>query len=228
MMPVEDVFAALRGSPAYLPPSEAGVARLVSVHPGPLAARVVELGARGVPASAPPPFLAAECTPSLPEVWSPALGPWWDAGRPDPASLARALTATGLRGLLVLMGMRITAASVTDERAIPPTRAALLSAAEAPLDAGLTVAARAWTKHAGRSSDPWWGAPTGASAEKNGAARVLLVKVLTATTWWNVFGHASYSLVYEARVASGHGARWAEGGQRFVGFLDPFDAGQRG
>lgn len=228
MMPVEDVFAALRASLPYLPPSEGGVARLVSVHPGPLATRIVELGGRGVPLSAPPPHLAAERTPSMPEVWSPALGPWWDAGRPDAASLARALAATGLRDLLVLLGMRITAASVTDERAIPPTRAALLAAAEAPLDAGMTVAARAWTKHAGRSADPWWGAPKGPAAEKNGAARGLLVKVLTATTWWNVFGHASYSLVYEARVASGHGARWAEDGTRFVGFLDPFDSGQRG
>jgi hypothetical protein len=32
-----------------------------------------------------------------------------------------------------------------------------------------------------------------------------------------------HDLVYEARVPSGHGTRWGQLGDEFVGFLEPFD-----
>ena len=47
--------------------------------------------------------------------------------------------------------------------------------------------------------------------------------ILDAATWWNVFGHFQHDVVYEARVPSGHGARWGFGGNEFIGFLEPFD-----
>ena len=37
-----------------------------------------------------------------------------------------------------------------------------------------------------------------------------------SATWWNVFGHFAHEVVYEARVPSGHGARWGFGGDEFI------------
>jgi hypothetical protein len=42
-----------------------------------------------------------------------------------------------------------------------------------------------------------------------------------------VFGHFQHEVVYEARVRSGHGARWAQGGAEFIGFLEPFLGGEK-
>lgn len=224
MLPVDVVLTALREALPHLS-AERGTQKLVGQHLGPLAARITQIGADG-PGALPPPRLAAEITPPLAEAWSPLDG-WWGRGAPDPVGLAAALEAAGIAKLLVLLGQRVTPASLTDVRAIPPTRATLITSAETTLDNGLTTAGRAWTKHAGRSQDPWWGTPRGTVAEKNSAARALLVRILAAATWWNVFGHASHQLVYEARIATGHGARWSDQGQRFVGFLDPFDSNQR-
>lgn len=224
MLPVDVVLMALREALPHLSP-DGGTVTLVGKHLGPLAARITQIGSDGAGAP-PPPRLAAEITPPLAEAWAP-FEAWWGRGAADPAGLAAALQSAGVPKLLVLLGQRVTPASLTDERAIPPTRATLLAAAEAVLDNGLTVAGRAWTKHGGRTNDPWWGTPRGTTTDKNSAARVLVVRILAATTWWNVFGHASHQLVYEARIASGHGARWSDEGQRFVGFLDPFDPSQR-
>jgi len=30
-------------------------------------------------------------------------------------------------------------------------------------------------------------------------------------------------VVFEARLPTGHGARWGHGGEEFIGFLEPFD-----
>jgi hypothetical protein len=87
----------------------------------------------------------------------------------------------------------------------------------------LTVAARALSKHVHRSPEAFWGTVTGSVAEKNAAALRVLNDVLDRTTWWNVFGHFQHELVYEARVPSGHGARWGRLGEEFIGFLEPFD-----
>ncbi|WBX78052.1 hypothetical protein PG911_07290 [Tenacibaculum ovolyticum] len=32
--------------------------------------------------------------------------------------------------------------------------------------------------------------------------------MLKNKTWWNVYYHYKHELVYEVRIASGHGARW--------------------
>jgi hypothetical protein len=55
----------------------------------------------------------------------------------------------------------------------------------------------------------------------------MLLHILDNTTWWNVFGHFKHVLVYEARVPSGHGARWGQGGDELIGFLEPFDETKR-
>jgi hypothetical protein len=195
-----------------------------------LADRLLGFWREGVPAAPPPPRFAAERTPPLADVFAPfrpALALW----HPDPgptapevvAALADALLAAGCPGLLLLLGQRLTPASVTDARAIPPERGRLLDAAGRPGRQGLTVAARALSKHAPRSAESFWGAVTGPAAFKNAAARAAVERILGAATWWNVFGHPAHGLVYEARVPTGHGARWRHPGDEFIGFLEPFE-----
>jgi hypothetical protein len=58
------------------------------------------------------------------------------------------------------------------------------------------------------------------------AARAVLERILDEQTWWNVFGHFQHEVVYEARVPSGHGARWVKGVAAFIGFLEPFLKGE--
>jgi hypothetical protein len=203
-------------------------------HLAKLAARLLDFHRHGVPKEQPPHF-AAECTPPLNEAFAPFRAPLaaWAAAPDEPApevvqKLADAVVAAGCAHLLLLLGQRRTPASLTDARAIPPLRAELLASAAAlhnPAE-GLTVAARALTKHVHRSPGAFWGTVGSTAADKNAAARAVLERILDEQTWWNVFGHFQHEVVYEARVPSGHGARWAQGGAEFIGFLEPFLAGE--
>jgi hypothetical protein len=184
----------------------------------------------GVPPR-PPPFFAAECTPPLDEVFAP-LRPAAAAclGDPGPAAvraLAEAVEAAGCGNLLLLLGQRLTPASLTDARAIPPPRADLLAAADRPHGPRdpLTVAGRALAKHAARSGDAFWALPNGPAAVRNATARAVLERFLEQATWWNVFGHFLHDTAFEVRLPGGHGARWGRDGTAFIGFLEPFDEG---
>jgi hypothetical protein len=231
---VTELHETLKASASLLPESfRAEHARLFEVeHLARLAGRLLACADRGVPEGFPPPHFAAECTPPLAEAWAFFREPTglWQAA-PDRLAgpllrrFADALTAAGTRNLLILLGQRLTPASLTDARAIPPTRAQLLAAANRehhPADQ-LTVAARALTKHVPRAGGVFWGEVRGSVAEKNARAVQLLETILDVATWWNVFGHFQHDVVYEARVPSGHGARWGFGGNEFIGFLEPFD-----
>jgi hypothetical protein len=196
-----------------------------------LAERLLAFAEHGVPDRPPPPYFAAECTPPLAEPWSffrAAVGAWLTAEDRQSdrvrQALADAFVAAGCGNVLLLLGQRRTPASLTDARGIPPTRTELLASAHAPHDegGGLTVVARALTKHIPRSSGAFWGEVRGSAAQKNAAANLVLERILDNTTWWNVFGHFQHETVYEARVPSGHGARWAHSGREFIGFLEPF------
>jgi len=142
-----------------------------------------------------------------------------------PEACASLIEKAGCRNLLILMGMRLTPASLTDATGIPPTMSQLMSAANHvhnPAD-GLTVGARAWSKHVHRSEEAYWGVCRGGVADKNAGATALIERILANRTWWNVFGHFQHEFVYEARVPTGHGARWGHSGETFIGFLEPFD-----
>jgi hypothetical protein len=142
-------------------------------------------------------------------------------------AFAHALQAAGCKNLLLLLGQRLTPASLTDARAIPPPRADLLAAADRPHSPAdpLTVLARALAKHVHRSPDAFWGVVTGSAAQKNESARCILRRLLEEATWWNCFGHFKHEVVYEVRVPTGHGARWGLKEMAFIGFLEPFVAG---
>jgi hypothetical protein len=202
-------------------------------HLARLASRLLAFAREGVPSAFPLPHFAAECTPPLADTWAPfreSVAQWLAAeDKLSPPLLQRfadALVAAGCKRLLILLGQRLTPASLTDARAIPPTRARLLASANRehnPAD-HLTVSARALSKHAHRSPEAFWGGEVrGSVPEKNARAVEVLNRILDNTTWWNVFGHFAHDLVYEARVPSGHGARWGFGGDEFIGFLEPFD-----
>jgi hypothetical protein len=189
-----------------------------------LADRLLQFARDGPATELPPPHFAAEQTPPPAEAFAPfrhALEKWPDD--PDlPRRLADALLAVGCPGLLLLLGQRLTPASVTDARAIPPERGRLLAAADRAGRQGLSVAGRALAKHAPRSPGSFWGVASGPVAVKNAAARAAVARVLDGATWWNVFGHPEHGLVYEARLPSGHGVRWRHPGDEFIGFLEPF------
>lgn len=65
---------------------------------------------------------------------------------------------------------------------------------------------------------------TGSAQAKAQAADDVLRRILREFTWWNVFGHFQHEVVCEARVVSGHGARWGLAGQSLIGFLEPFES----
>jgi hypothetical protein len=235
---VRSIHDALRDSRKHLP--DALAAELAPLFADEerlavLSTRLLVFSRQGVPASPPPPHFSAECTPPLAEAFAhfqPALAAWHE--RPDspdvPALLAGAIAAAGVKNLLALLGQRMTPASLTDASALPPPRAKLLARALRPHSAAdrLSVAARALSKHAPRSTGTFWGEVTGSPDEKNAAAGRLLTRILDEATWWNVFGHHKHDRVFEARVASGHGARWGHAGEEFIGFLEPFSETREG
>lgn len=195
-----------------------------------LATRLLALREQGVPAEFPLPHFSVECTPPLAQAFAFFAAPldnWRQAenktGEPLLRQFAEAFVAAGCQHILLLLGQRFTPASLTDARAIPPTRARLMAAVNQEYKQGLTAGARAWTKHAHRSSDKFWGEIKGSAADKNNGALRLITHILDNATWWNMFGHYVHQVVCEARVATGHGVRWGKGGDELIGFLEPFD-----
>lgn len=99
----------------------------------------------------------------------------------------------------------------------PPTREECLSAFTASAtNTGLMAGAKAWSKHAHRSSDAdsgvgWWGGqPKGPVASINDRALVLFNKVVDNATWRNLHWLPHQVLVYEVRVEEGYGMRWSQ------------------
>lgn len=189
-------------------------------HLARLARNLDRFTAEGV--AVPLPHFAAEVTPPV--------GPVFDKVRPflngvQPDELAREFVEIGCGGLLLLMGQRRTPASLTDETGIPPTDNELWASATAPHrpNDALTVVARALAKHCHRSTEAFWGGTSGPTATRNAQAEAVLRHILDGRTWWNVFGHFAHKTVFEARLPTGHGARWGANGTKFIGFLEPFD-----
>jgi hypothetical protein len=197
-----------------------------------LADRLTSL--RGGVVDRPPPVFAEETTPPLEPLfapWRPILAEMDTASDPLPVDaltgLAFRLEATGLDGLLLLLGMRRTPGSLSGAAAVPPTTRALLLAAEQPFRDGesLSTAGRAWTKHVPRSGEAFWGTVQGGAADHSRTAVGLLRRILKDATWWNTYTHFQRGTVFEARIPTGHGARWQVAGPAFVGFLEPFQEG---
>lgn len=123
---------------------------------------------------------------------------------------------------LNILGQRVTSASIRDENAIPPLRTVLIEACEKPFNKEVTIAQRAWEKHAGRTDDRFWGDITGNNRQKQQNVMEKIHFILDHTTWWNVFFHYKHGLVFEIREKGGHGIRWSHGGEQLIGFLEVF------
>ncbi len=191
-----------------------------------LAARLLKFHTDGGPPERPEPRFTEEVTPPVGPVFEPFRGllTALKVGETESAKWAEAFATAGVEGVLLLLGQRRTPASLTDATALPPTRERLLASADSLCNPAktLSVAGRAGAKHAPRSESKFWGLVRGGDAEKNASARRLLETILDNPTWWNVFGHYVHETVFEARVSSGHGARWGHNGAEFIGFLEPF------
>ncbi len=133
-------------------------------------------------------------------------------------TLKQSILSAGIHNILVLMGQRMTAGSIDR---FPPDPDILIAGTREIHAEGLSVAARAWSKHVGRSDDKYWGEIIGKTEDKNKYAEMLIDKLFRDMTWWNIFGHVRHEYIYEIRVASGHGARWTLEG-KFIGFVEPF------
>lgn len=125
--------------------------------------------------------------------------------------------------ILLLMGLRKTFTSITDETGLPPPRKKLIKSAKLVHKENLTVAAKALSKHANRSD--YWGEVRGKTEAKNREAIRVLDRLIDEHVWWNKFTHSRDEIIYEIRIASGHGCRWNGDGTKFIGFVEPIDVG---
>lgn len=135
---------------------------------------------------------------------------------------ATQLMSEPFENLLIVLGQRITAASVRDHNAIPPKKETLINSCMEPYNAEMSIARRAREKHVGRGHTDFWGNINGNNARKEQHVLELIQYVIEHATWWNVFYHYKHELVYEIRIANGNGIRWNKEGTKLIGFLEPF------
>ena len=84
----------------------------------------------------------------------------------------------------------------------------------------LSVGARALQKHSHRSSDGFWGHPTGPENLKNIHANKVAQQILRECIWINIHKMLQSEIIIECRVIQGYGIRWSIDGT-FRGFLEP-------
>ncbi len=180
--------------------------------------RSVEENSRGYP----PPFFDQEITPPKTEalaIFQPLLTQKKSA---PPIKWANTIEEAPFEYLLILLGQRWTSTTIKTAAGIPPLKKTLLESCLLPYNDQISQGTRAWEKHIGRSTDAFWGVVEGNAAEKEQKVQRLITQLLEETTWWNTFEHYKHGLVFEIRVASGHGLRWKAGGSQLIGFLEPF------
>ncbi|MEG0927915.1 hypothetical protein [Chryseobacterium sp.] len=135
---------------------------------------------------------------------------------------AQYLQAISFEDWLIVLGQRLTSASIRDENAIPPLHNVLMDACKEPFNNEITIAQRAWEKHNGRMDDHFWGEVKGNNQQKQEKVMQKIHYILENKTWWNVFFHYKHGLVFEVREKKGHGIRWSHGGKKLIGFLEKF------
>ena len=147
----------------------------------------------------------------------------FEANKVTRSAFATAVENTHFDHLLILLGQRLTSASIQDERAIPPLQHELLKHSFEAHNEQVSKAVRAWEKHAQRSAESFWGTVKGSAHDKEQNVQKVVTHILQHKTWWNVFTHYKHEIVYEARIASGHGIRWKKENLELIGFLEPFE-----
>lgn len=140
----------------------------------------------------------------------------------EPKIVSQLLEKISFKELLLLMGQRITSASVQDQQAIPPLRKIVLASCFQPLNKETKVVVKAWEKHVGRYPESIFETLKGNQKEKEITISKQIDYIIENQTWWNVFFHYKHGLVYEIRIANGQGMRWSSDGKVFIGFLEQF------
>ncbi len=163
------------------------------------------------------PYFQGEITPSLNQVMN-----YFKVGYQREKNWSIVLENAPFEYLLIVLGQRLTPASIKDERAIPPLKEKLLFSCDEHYKQKLCKVTRAWEKHVGRSADNFWGMIKGNTNQKNQFVKKKISEMIDTKTWWNLFFHYKHELVYEIRVSSGHGVRWNKEGTIVIGFLEPF------
>ncbi|WP_250255259.1 hypothetical protein [Chryseobacterium sp. Marseille-Q3244] len=135
---------------------------------------------------------------------------------------AKQLEGIPFENWLIVLGQRLTSASIRDENAVPPLTSILIEACQEPFNEEITIAQRAWEKHTGRMDDDFWGEVKGNNQQKQEKVMKKIHYILENNTWWNVFFHYKHEFVFEIREKEGHGIRWSHGGKKLIGFLEKF------
>jgi hypothetical protein len=123
---------------------------------------------------------------------------------------------------LIILGQRITPASVRTKDALPPSKKLLFEQAFTNYNREINLVVRAWEKHVGRNETNFWGIIDGTPQQKEKHVVQLVNKIIENHTWWNVFEHFKHGHVYEIREENGHGMRWSLDHHKFIGFVEPF------
>jgi len=147
----------------------------------------------------------------------------FEANKLTRKAFATALETTDFKDILILSRQRLTSASIQDATAIPPLQHELLQHSFKAHNDQISKAVRAWEKHAQRSTESFWGNVKGSTEAKEQNVQKLVKYILKHKTWWNVFTHYKHGVVYEVRIASGHGIRWKKENLELIGFLEPFE-----
>ncbi|CAM1339989.1 hypothetical protein [Tenacibaculum amylolyticum] len=133
-----------------------------------------------------------------------------------------AIEKTTISDFLIILGQRVTPATVRSIEALPPLHTNVFKASFVAHNTQISKAVRAFEKHAERSTQSFWGTVKGNPKQKETHVQQLIIQLLENTTWWNVFYHYKHEFIYEVRIASGHGARWKKSNLEFIGFVEPF------
>ncbi|CAL2090575.1 hypothetical protein [Tenacibaculum sp. 190524A05c] len=136
--------------------------------------------------------------------------------------IALRIQETKMEDFLIVLGQRLTSASVRNEEAIPPLDNDLFVASFQLYNSQISKVVRAFEKHSERLENNFWGKVKGNPKQKEEKVREILKFVFEDKTWWNIYYHFQHELVYEIRVASGHGVRWKMSNLDFIGFVEPF------
>lgn len=135
---------------------------------------------------------------------------------------AKQFLKTKVEDFLIVLGQRLTSATIRDENALPPLDKNVFEASFEAYNQYMSKALRAFEKHSERTTNNFWGTIEGNPKQKEEKVRQLVLHILENKSWWNVFYHFKHELIYEVRIPSGHGARWKKSDLEFIGFVEPF------
>ncbi|KAI9202544.1 uncharacterized protein BJ171DRAFT_513383 [Polychytrium aggregatum] len=139
-------------------------------------------------------------------------------GLDDPAEAQSKMVAAFIEqhftmpNLLIILGHSFTVGS--SQNTLPPMvedcfgSFALRHPRDLKNAIGLTVGAKAWSKHAHRATTGYWGSVKGTTQDKNETAAKLLARIFSEAVWFNIHALPHNIRVYEIRTLQGYGARW--------------------